>query len=93
MTDVDRVNVHWLQVMPDEWLNRRDGPGEQGLEFDVNRGVSDVSDDAIVPSVRSMSDDDPSTQQRVDQVAGREGRGLGCRDLKLLQVDLELSPM
>jgi hypothetical protein len=87
-----KVNVHESEMMPGIWLARRDGPGEQGVDFDGDRSVSDVSDDATVPFALSLSDDDPSAQQRVDQVASREGSGLGCRNLKVSRVDLELCP-
>jgi hypothetical protein len=80
-------------MVPWIWLAWQDSPGKQGIDFDGDQSVSDVSDNAIVPSALSLNDNDPSTQQRVDQLASWEGRGLGCQNLKLSHIDLELSPM
>lgn len=73
----NRVNLHWLEMMPDELLARRPSPSEQCVEFDGDGGVSEVSDDTKVPFARSLDHDNPLTQPRVDQVGIWQRRSLG----------------
>lgn len=77
-------------MMPGELLTRRHGPSEQCVEFDGDGCVSDISNDAVVPSARSLNHNNPLTQPRVDQVGGWQRGTLRCCDVKLSCVDLEL---
>ena len=55
-------------MMPGELLTRRHGPSEQGVEFNGDGCVADISYDAVVPSAWSLNHNDPLTQPRVDHV-------------------------
>ena len=76
--------------MPGELLTWRHSPSEQGIEFDGDGCVSNVLNNAMVPSVRSLNHNDPLTQPRVDQVGSWQRRTLRCHNLKFLGVDLKL---
>ena len=86
------MHVRRSEVEPGKQLARRHGPSEQRIEFDGDRGVSNVSDDTVVSSARSLSDDDPLAEARVDQVGIRQRRSLGGGNFKIFPVDLELRP-
>jgi hypothetical protein len=88
-----RMHIQWSEVVPGKQLARQHGPSEQHVKLYSDRGVPNVCDNAVIPSALSLSDDNPSTQQRVTQVLNRKQGALGCRDLKLLHVNVELHPM
>ena len=77
-------------MMQGELLMRQHGPSKQGVEFDGDGCVADVSYNAVVPSAQSLNHNDPLTQPRVDHVSGWQRGTLRCCDLKLLCVNLKL---